>query len=248
MRSFWLSLRKGFLSGLGAIFATLLGSKLNLGIASRESDAGGVCSSKWSFYGGGKMKHRIWAYVPAFLVLLVFSAPALRAEWDPASDPELVKSAQDTVKAFKASDPKLGAYFKEAYGYVVFPTIGKGGFIIGGGGGKGVVFEKGRITGMAKVVKITIGAQVGGEAYSELMFFKDKATCEKFKSGGAKFQANATATAGDASRQAATNWADGVAVFFKGKGGLIADASMGTQDFTFDPAPPPPAKKKGKKG
>ena len=72
----------------------------------------------------------------------------------------------------------------------------------------------------------------------------------QFKAGGAKFQANATATAGDASRQAATNWSEGVAVFFKGKGGLIADASMGTQDFGFEPATPPPApaKKKAKKG
>lgn len=188
-----------------------------------------------------------FVYLLVGFLLLLALPTGLRAEWDPASDPELVQSAKETVKAFKASDAKLGAYFKEAYGYVVFPTIGKGGLIIGAAHGKGVVFVKGTIVGKATITKVTIGAQVGGEAYSELMFFKDKATFEKFKSGGARFQANATATAGDASRQAATNWADGVAVFFKGKGGLIADASMGSQDFTFDPAPPPPAKKKAKK-
>jgi lipid-binding SYLF domain-containing protein len=193
------------------------------------------------------MKRTVMVSVLLAFVLMAIPALAPRAQWDPASDPELVKSAQDTVKAFKKSEPKLDAYFKEAYGYVVFPTIGKGGFIVGGGGGVGVVYEKGRIAGKAKVVKITIGAQVGGEAYSELMFFKDKATFEKFKSGGAKFQANATATAGDASRQAAANWAEGVAVFFRGKGGLIADASMGTQDFSFEPVPPPPAKAEKKK-
>lgn len=196
------------------------------------------------------MKLRGLAVSLVGLALLVVSAPGLRAEWDPASDAELVRSAQETVKAFKASEPKLGAYFKEAYGYVVFPTVGKGGLIVGAAHGKGVVFVKGAIVGKASITKITIGAQVGGEAYSELMFFKDKATFEKFKAGGAKFQANATATAGDATRQAATNWTEGVAMFFKGKGGLIADASMGTQDFTFDPVPPPapaPAKKKAKK-
>ena len=194
------------------------------------------------------MRHRIWAYLLTGLALVAFSAPALRAEWDPASDAELVKAAHETVKAFKASNPALGVYFKEAYGYVVFPTVGKGGLIIGAAHGTGVVFEKGAIVGKASITKVTIGAQVGGEAYSELMFFKDKATCEKFKSGGAKFQANATATAGDATRQATANWTEGVAIFFKGKGGLIADASMGTQDFSFDPVPPSPAKKKGKKG
>ena len=194
------------------------------------------------------MRRLLAAPVLAIALLCALAPTAIRAEWDPASDPELVRAAEQTVKAFKASDPKLAAYFKEAYGFVVFPTIGKGGFIIGGGGGVGVVYEKGRIAGKAKVVKITVGAQVGGEAYSELMFFRDKATFERFKSGGAKFQANATATAGDASRQAATNWSEGVACFFRGKGGLIADASMGTQDFSFEPAPPPPpAGKKGKK-
>lgn len=186
-------------------------------------------------------------YLLIGILLLAFGTTVLRAEWDPASDPELVQAAQETVKAFKASEPALGAYFKQAYGYVVFPTVGKGGLIIGAAHGKGVVFVKGTIVGKASITKVTIGAQVGGEAYSELMFFKDKATFERFKAGGAKFQANATATAGDASRQAATNWADGVAVFFKGKGGLIADASMGSQDFTFEPAPPAPPKKKGKK-
>lgn len=181
------------------------------------------------------------------VLLCAFAASGLRAEWDPASDPELVRAAQETVQAFKASDPALGAYFKEAYGYVVFPTVGKGGLIIGAAHGRGVVFVKGTIAGKASITKVTIGAQVGGEAYSELMFFKDRATFERFKAGGAKFQANATATAGDASKQAATNWADGVAVFFKGKGGLIADASLGSQDFTFESAPPPPPKKKGRK-
>ena len=191
------------------------------------------------------MKKRLVSTLVLMTLLAGLIPVGLRAEWDPASDQELVRNAEKTVAAFKKADSKIQNYFKQAYGYAVFPTVGKGSLIIGGAHGVGVVYIGGKIVGKATITKISIGAQAGGEAYSELMFFKDKATAQKFREGKTKFEATASATAVTSSAHAGTNWSDGIAVFFKGKGGLIADASMGTQNFSFEPAVQPPQKKKG---
>ena len=183
---------------------------------------------------------------PFLLAMVLFVQVAAFSDWDPKSEPELVSAAQDAVKKFKASDPIVASYFKDAYGYVVFPTVGKAGLIVGGAHGKGVVYIQGKIAGKASISQVTVGAQIGGEAFSELMFFKDKAAFEKFKNGDLKFSAAASASVAKASAQAARNWSEGVAVFFHGKGGLIADASIGGQNFEFEQAVKPPPAKKGR--
>jgi len=155
--------------------------------------------------------------------------------WDPQEEQKNLAAAEETIKSFKAAEPGLEVYFKEAYAYAVFPTIGKAGLIIGGSHGTGLVFEGGKVVGDAKVTQASVGLQAGAESYSELVFFKDKATFENFKNGDIKLSAQASAVAVKQGVTAKSSYTDGVAVFVKAKGGLMADASVGGQKFSFEP-------------
>jgi len=149
------------------------------------------------------------------------------------------------------------AFVDDAYGYAVFPTIGKGGFGIGGAFGEGKVFEQGKLIGKTKVKQITIGFQIGGQAYSQVIFFQDKRALDEFTSGSFEFGAQATAVALTSGVSAEVNtgggsgasvsggqndagiassgYHKGMAVFTIAKGGLMYEASIGGQQFTFKP-------------
>lgn len=164
-------------------------------------------------------------------------------------------SYSDAIGVFKKS-PQVQPFFKNAFGYVVFPTIGKGGIGIGGAYGKGQVYKKGKITGTAKLFKATIGFQLGGQAFSEIIFFKDNRAYDDFTSGNFEFDATASAvaiTAGAQAKagtegttagvstgpatgtQAEINYRKGMAVFIHAKGGLMYEATIGGQKFSFEP-------------
>lgn len=139
----------------------------------------------------------------------------------------------------------------EAYGYAVLPTIGKAGMGIGGAGGKGCVFAGGEHTGDVSMGQVTIGWQLGGQAYSELILFRSKDIYEEFTRGEFEFGADATAVAltygaqAGASTQGASAsagdtkgvgmWKRGMAVFTLAKGGLMYEASIGGQKYSFKP-------------
>jgi lipid-binding SYLF domain-containing protein len=163
----------------------------------------------------------------------------LAAGWDPQEEQKNLAAAEETIKSFKAAEPGLEVYFKEAYAYAVFPTIGKGGLIFGGSHGTGMVFEGGKVVGNASVSSASVGLQAGVESYSELIFFKDKETFENFKKGNVKLSAQASAVAADKGAAAKASYNEGVAVFVKSKGGLMADASVGGQKFKYEPKPAP---------
>jgi lipid-binding SYLF domain-containing protein len=175
------------------------------------------------------------------VMMLLALAAALAATavmasgWDPQEEQKNVAAAEETIKSFKAAEPGLEVYFKDAYAYAAFPTIGKGGLVFGGSYGTGTVFESGKVVGAAKVTSLSVGLQAGGESYSELIFFKDKETFENFKNGNVKLSAQASAVAADKGAAAKASYNEGVAVFVKSKGGLMADASVGGQKFKFEP-------------
>jgi lipid-binding SYLF domain-containing protein len=174
-----------------------------------------------------------WTTLAAAVAIAV---PAGRATaWDPEADQKEKQAVEKTLEAFRKSEPRLQAYFDSCYGYAVFPTVGKGGFIIGGAHGKGRVFVGGKLVGSSTISQGSIGATIGFETFSELIFFGNKEAFEAFKNGEAKFAARASAYAIKAGGAKAANYSDGVAVFVKGKGGLMADASIGGQGFTFEP-------------
>jgi len=158
-----------------------------------------------------------------------------------------------TIETFKKSSA-VQPFFKNAYGYAVFPTVGKGGFLIGGAYGSGQVYRQGKVTGTTKLFKGTIGFQLGGQAFSEIIFFKDKRAYDDFASGNFEFDASASAvaiTAGVQAKagtdgatagvstgqvtgtQAKTSYTRGMAVFIQTIGGLMYEAAIGGQKFTY---------------
>ncbi|MCU0558146.1 MAG: lipid-binding SYLF domain-containing protein [Desulfobacterales bacterium] len=162
-----------------------------------------------------------------------------------------VEDYSSTINVFKDS-PALAKFFEKSYGYAVFPTIGKAGFVVGGSYGKGQVYRGGKVTGKTSVVEGSIGFQLGGEAFSEIIFFQDKRAYDEFTSGNFEFGATAqavviTAKAGTGGMsagasagpktgvQAETEYVKGMATFVHSKGGLMYEASIGGQKFSFEP-------------
>lgn len=182
------------------------------------------------------------ALIASSLLLALISTSAI-------ADDELAK-CNETVSKFK----ELGNVMQmseEAYGFAVLPTIGKAGVGIGGAGGKGCVFAGGKQTGTVKMGQLTIGWQLGGQAYSQLILFKNEDTYNEFTRGQFEFGADATAVAltYGASAEAGTQgasatagdtkgkgmWKRGMAIFTLAKGGLMYEASVGGQKYDFKP-------------
>ncbi len=145
------------------------------------------------------------------------------------------RKARETIALFKEKDAGLDKFFKSAAGWAVFPTIAKGGLIVGGARGDGVVYVKDEVIGYTTVSQGTIGLQIGGQAYSEIIFFEDEAALGHFKQGNAELSAQASAVAVTAGASADAGYADGVAIFTIAKGGAMLEASVGGQGFSFEP-------------
>jgi lipid-binding SYLF domain-containing protein len=146
----------------------------------------------------------------------------------------LADQAGASIKQMKADDSSLDRFLQDGYGYAVFPSVGKGGLVAGGAYGRGVVYEQGRMIGFSSLSQATIGAQVGGQSYSELIVFESKDALDRFTSKEYALSANASAVALKSGAAAAARYSDGVAVFVKPTGGLMAEASIGGQRFTFE--------------
>ena len=138
----------------------------------------------------------------------------------------------EALKKFKKISA-LKPYFKKAKGYAVFPNIGKAGIGIGGARGKGEVFEKDEVIGSTSVTQLSIGLQLGGQAFSQIIFFKDKKDLERFTQGNFEFGASASAALITEGANASADYSDGVAVLTFSKGGLMYEASIGGQKFSF---------------
>ena len=150
--------------------------------------------------------------------------------WDAAGE----KNSLAAIAEFKRADPSMEAFFKDAYGYAVFPEITKGGIGLGGAGGDGTVFEQGSSVGSSEMSQVTIGLQLGGQTYREAIFFKDKAALDNFKGGNFEFAAGASAVAVEKGASKAAGYEQGVAIFTMAVGGLMFEASIGGQKFSYD--------------
>jgi len=161
----------------------------------------------------------------------------------------------DTLELFKGAG-QSAAYFDTSYGYAVFPTIGKAGFVVGGAHGKGRVYQQGTYVGNTSMTQLSIGFQAGGQAYSQIIFFQDARALSEFTSGTFEFgadigavaitaaasaRAGSTGTAAGASggkKDAATvgKYHKGMAVFTIAKGGAMYEASIAGQKFSYKAA------------
>lgn len=175
----------------------------------------------------------------AFFCALLPVSPAQSAD-KPQPTPaqqaaQLKKDVSSTIADYKKTDPKIDRFFKQSEGYVVFPRVGKVGFIIGGGDGIGEVYEKGKLIGTATMTFATVGLQAGAQEFSEVVFFHDRAALERFKESKFEFDASASAVVVKAGTSASTDYRAGVAVFTKPRGGAMLEAALGTQKFKFTP-------------
>ena len=180
------------------------------------------------------MRNHIVSFMIVSFMLLSFVISGC-AGWDPNRAREEDLLVQATIAKFKKADSSMQTYFDNAYGYAVFPTVGKGGYIIGGGHGKGWVYAQNALIGHASITQITVGAQIGGQSYSEIIFFKDAAALEIFKTGNLALAAQATAVIVTEGASKDRSYNDGVAVFTLPKAGAMAEATIGGQKFEFYP-------------
>ena len=165
------------------------------------------------------------------LVLLGLTAAPVFAGWNPHED----ESARQTVRLFQKTDPSLEVFFEEAYGYAVFPDVYKGGILLlGGARGEGYVFEQGRLIGRSSITQLNFGPQLGGQAFSEIIFFRTQSDLEDFKKGNYELSAQASAVAVNGGVAAKSEYSNGVAIFVIPKSGLMAEASVGGQKFSFE--------------
>ena len=164
--------------------------------------------------------------------------------------------ASEAINTFKGAG-ESGGFFNSAYGYAVFPTIGKAGIGIGGAHGSGKVYKQGQVIGNSKMTQLSIGLQLGGQAYSQIIFFEDESALKDFTSGNFEFSAQATAVAITAGVSAEANtgggtaagasggkndasttsggYRKGMAIFTVAKGGLMYEASLGGQKYSYTP-------------
>jgi lipid-binding SYLF domain-containing protein len=152
-----------------------------------------------------------------------------------ATDAQLVADAQKMLATYQKTDPGLRAIMERSAGYAVFSSVLKGGIGIGGAHGDGVLFDKGVPVGRASLTQVSVGAQLGGQEYSEIIFFETPQALAEFKRNQFAFSAQATAVALKSGAAANARFKDGVAVFTSAKGGLMFEASLGGQKFKFEP-------------
>jgi lipid-binding SYLF domain-containing protein len=162
------------------------------------------------------------------VMLLVFTSTHA---WDPKGIEEDMAKGQEAIDALLENNPSMQRYFDAAAGYVVIPTVGKGGIGIGGARGKGLLYENGEPTAEVTMTQLSIGFQWGGQAYSEYIFFKDTGALEHFKKGNYELGAQASAVAVTAGASVDAGYESGVAIFTRAKGGLMYEAAVGGQKF-----------------
>jgi len=165
------------------------------------------------------------------------AAPTARVmsfDWPPRHSEKDADVAR-TIASFKKADPTMESFFTKSAGYAVFPTVAKGAIGIGAAHGDGEVLQAGTVIGTTTVTQVTIGAQLGGQEYSEIIFFETPESRDSFKSGHFTFAAQASAVAVTAGASANAGYNNAVAVFTRAKGGLMYEASVGGQKFTYKP-------------
>lgn len=152
-----------------------------------------------------------------------------------ADNQKIMADAQDAKQKLLEKDSGLNEFFENSAGYVIFPNVGEGGFILGGASGNGVVYEGGQAIGMADLKKVDVGFQIGGQAIIEVIFFEDAEALTEFKTDEFTFSGEISATAVKTGVAEKLDYSKGVIVITMPKAGLMADVSVGGQRFKYTP-------------
>jgi lipid-binding SYLF domain-containing protein len=163
------------------------------------------------------------------------STSAVRAADKSEEAKKLDKDTRAAIESFKKTDSELSKTFDTAIGYAVFPDIVKGAAGIGAADGDGEVFSNGKLIGTARMTQVTLGLQLGGQEYAEVIFFETKDALDRFTGSEWAMSAQASAVAAAEGAAANAKYKQGVMVFTISKGGLMFEASVGGQKFKFTP-------------
>lgn len=166
--------------------------------------------------------------------LLLGAGPAL-AQQKGSERATLSKDVQQAIAEMRKTEPGIEKFFKNSAGYVVFPRVGKGGFIFAGGHGDGELFEHGKRTGLASVTIVTVGFQVGAQQFSEIIFFQNQAALDRFKQGKFELTAGVSIVLLKAGATNDVNYREGVVVIAHPRAGAMAEAAVGAQKFSYKP-------------
>ncbi len=183
------------------------------------------------------MKRNLCACACAGLILAAAAAlTGCSTAPESEADRAIMRSeVEATLERARAADPSLGSLLDSSPGYAVFPTVGKGAVGVGGAYGRGVLYQGGQPVGYCDLTQGSIGLQLGGQSYSEIIVFEANRDVERFKTGNIRFAAQATAVGLTSGAGANAKYAGGVAVFTFGEAGLMYEASIGGQQFTYEP-------------
>lgn len=173
-----------------------------------------------------------YTYLFLAIAFLSFGNSSTQAQTS-SRDKKVVADAATAKAAFIKGDGLMKNLFSNAYAYAILPNVGKGGLGIGGAAGNGAVYRNGSLIGMAKMTQVTIGFQWGGQAYREVIFFENKEALDRFKENRLELSAQASAVAVTAGASANAKYSNGVMIFTQTKGGLMYEASIGGQKFSF---------------
>jgi len=179
---------------------------------------------------------------PALTIAALFALPLVGCESSYQEGEKMASrhdtleaEAQTAIAAFKNADPSIDRFFKNSAGYAVFGEVAKGGAGVGAAHGDGVVYQNGNIVGYTELSQGSIGLQLGGQVYREIIFFQNASSLSHFKAGHLEFSAQASAVAATSGAAANADYKDGVAVFTIAKEGLMFEAGIGGQQFEYYP-------------
>jgi len=165
------------------------------------------------------------------LALALFPAPIRGAD----KEQKLAGDVRTAVERFKKTDSTIAKHFETAAGYAVYPNVGRGGLVLGAAHGNGQAFEKGVLIGNTSLTQFTVGLQVGGQEFSEIIFFENQAALNRFKKSKVEMSAQIGAVAAAEGVAANAKYVDGVLVITLPKSGLMAEVSVGGQKLKFRP-------------
>jgi lipid-binding SYLF domain-containing protein len=187
-----------------------------------------------SFPEGGSMQSKTRAIVVMVVVMGIIVGCSTGSVTKEQGD-ALLKRSQASRQEWNKVDPQLEAFAKKGYGYAFFPEITKGGLLVGGAHGRGVVYEKGQHIGYADLTQMSVGFQAGLQDYSQLIVFENQPAMDRFKRNEIDFGANASAVYTDKGAAMSAQFVGGVAVFVKPTRGAMAEASLAGQQITYLP-------------
>ncbi|MDT0690822.1 lipid-binding SYLF domain-containing protein [Salegentibacter sp. F188] len=169
-------------------------------------------------------------YIPLLAVLIMGLASCGSMSTSPD---KLISDAEKAQEKVAETSNNLEELFQSSAGYAIFPNVGKGAYILGGASGNGVLYENGSVQGFTEMKQVDVGLQIGGKAYTEVLFFQSESALEEFKSGDYELTASASAVILEKGKSASVDFQDGVGVVIMPKAGAMAGVSVGGQKFEY---------------